>query len=200
MPKYSSTMLAQTSDPLEIQKALLDLLKKINEVAEEASGVAASGGIPTGTVLEYAGSEPPDGGFLLCDGHEVSRVVEARLFAKIGTTWGAGDGINTFNVPDLREASPYGVGTRDTGVTTHDTLALGEFRDDQMQAHWHKVGGRNDRSLGGGSANRVPMGDSQTATFTNVTRDAITDGAHGTPRTGATTHGKIVGMNYIIKN
>ena len=39
---------------------------------------------------------------LYCDGSAVSRTTYADLFAKIGTTYGAGDGSTTFNVPDLR--------------------------------------------------------------------------------------------------
>lgn len=39
---------------------------------------------------------------LICAGQAVSRTTYAKLFAKIGTTWGAGDGVTTFNLPDLR--------------------------------------------------------------------------------------------------
>jgi len=41
-------------------------------------------------------------GFLLCDGAEISRTDYAALFAKIGTTFGAGDDETTFNLPDYR--------------------------------------------------------------------------------------------------
>jgi microcystin-dependent protein len=37
---------------------------------------------------------------LLCDGGAYSRTTYARLFAEIGTKYGAGDGATTFNVPD----------------------------------------------------------------------------------------------------
>lgn len=39
---------------------------------------------------------------LLCDGGAYSRAAYARLFAEIGTKYGAGDGSTTFNVPDPR--------------------------------------------------------------------------------------------------
>lgn len=55
----------------------------------------------TGTVFDFAGSSQP-AGFLWCNGAAVSRATYARLFAVIGTTYGAGDGSTTFNVPDLR--------------------------------------------------------------------------------------------------
>ena len=48
----------------------------------------------------YAGSVVPNG-FLLCDGSAVSRSTYADLFGVIGTTFGAGDGTDTFNLPDM---------------------------------------------------------------------------------------------------
>lgn len=40
--------------------------------------------------------------YLICNGAAISRTTYAALFAKIGTTYGAGDGSTTFNLPDLR--------------------------------------------------------------------------------------------------
>lgn len=55
---------------------------------------------PVGSVIEFAGSTVPSG-YLECDGSAVSRSEYSSLFAVIGTTWGAGDGSTTFNLPDL---------------------------------------------------------------------------------------------------
>jgi microcystin-dependent protein len=44
----------------------------------------------------------------LCSGQAVSRSTYSDLFAAIGTTYGAGDGSTTFNVPDLRGRVPAG--------------------------------------------------------------------------------------------
>lgn len=41
-------------------------------------------------------------GWLKANGAAVSRVAYAELFARIGTTFGAGDGATTFNLPDYR--------------------------------------------------------------------------------------------------
>ena len=41
-------------------------------------------------------------GYLIEDGAAVGRVAYATLFAAIGTTYGAGDGATTFNLPDSR--------------------------------------------------------------------------------------------------
>lgn len=70
--------------------------------------------VPAGTVFEYAaaaaaGSEPT--GFLFCDGRAVSRTTYASLFAVIATTYGAGDGSTTFNLPDRRNKVGIGAGS-----------------------------------------------------------------------------------------
>lgn len=57
---------------------------------------------PVGIILPYGGKIAPDG-YLLCDGREVSRTEYSALFNVIGTSFGNGDGNNTFNVPDLRD-------------------------------------------------------------------------------------------------
>ena len=69
----------------------------------------ASGGVPTnaasfvGDVRNFAGPAASiPSGWLLCDGSAVSRATYASLFAIIGTTYGAGNGTTTFNLPDAR--------------------------------------------------------------------------------------------------
>lgn len=54
-----------------------------------------------GIVMGYAGATAPDG-WLICDGSEVSRLQYADLFDTIGISYGDGDGVQTFNIPDLR--------------------------------------------------------------------------------------------------
>lgn len=66
-----------------------------------------SGFVPSGVILPFAGSVEPTG-WLLCFGQAVSRTTYSDLFAAIGTTYGAGDGTTTFNLPDLRGRLPAG--------------------------------------------------------------------------------------------
>ena len=54
---------------------------------------------PPGTNILFAGSTVPNG-YLARDGAAISRVTYSALFAAIGTTYGAGDGSTTFNVPN----------------------------------------------------------------------------------------------------
>lgn len=69
--------------------------------------------VPTGCVQAFAGNTTPSG-WLLCDGSAVSRTQYSRLFGVIGTTYGAGDGTDTFNVPDLIDKFVQGNATSGT--------------------------------------------------------------------------------------
>ena len=65
--------------------------------------VDVESGAPVGSLMPYAGTTPPDG-WLICDGSEISRTTYARLFSVIGTTYGAGDGNSSFNIPNGKTA------------------------------------------------------------------------------------------------
>ncbi len=67
-----------------------------NEVVVLGAGFVASG-----MITPYAGASAP-AGFLLCDGSAVSRTTYAALFSVTSTTYGAGDGSTTFNLPNLK--------------------------------------------------------------------------------------------------
>ena len=59
-------------------------------------------GIPTATIVPWSSASVPTG-FLECNGQAVSRSTYSALFAIVGTTYGAGDGASTFNVPNLAD-------------------------------------------------------------------------------------------------
>ena len=63
--------------------------------------MSTGGGIPPGSGQDYFGGVVP-AGWYLCDGALKDRVIDAPLFAAIGTTYGAGDGSTTFALPDCR--------------------------------------------------------------------------------------------------
>jgi hypothetical protein len=72
-------------------------------------------GVPPGTVLDYAGTAAP-AGYILLTGiaggavQNVSRTTFARLFAALGSTWGAGDGSTTFGLPPGQDVFYGGAG------------------------------------------------------------------------------------------
>ncbi len=90
----------------------------------------------TGEIILFGSTANPTG-YLACDGAAVSRTTFAALFALIGTTFGAGNGSTTFNVPNLNARTPIGTGGG-SGLTTRTigqtggaetvALATGEMR------------------------------------------------------------------------
>ncbi len=62
--------------------------------------VSGGSSVPIGTISSFSGNTPPIGQ-ILCNGRALSRTEYALLFAVIGTTYGAGDGVTTFNIPDF---------------------------------------------------------------------------------------------------
>ena len=91
-------------------------------------------GIPVGAGMEwFTGSAPT--GWLLCDGSSYDTTAQAALHAVIGYTFG-GSGSN-FNVPDMRNRVPVGVGTsyglNATGGVTSRTVNF------QLPNHSHKT-------------------------------------------------------------
>lgn len=95
-----------------------------------------------GSVTAFAMTTPPQG-WLTCNGEAVSRTNYARLFKKIGTTFGKGDGKTTFNLPDLRGVFIRGW---DTDNRFDLERKFGSYQDDQMQSHTHKDSGHSHSS------------------------------------------------------
>jgi microcystin-dependent protein len=84
-----------------IDTEAINVGKKITWADLVAAMLAEFDTTPVGAVNAYAGTAAP-AGWLLCYGQAVSRTTYADLFAVTSTTYGAGDGATTFNVPDLR--------------------------------------------------------------------------------------------------
>ena len=112
------------------------LLKTVSDNA-----VAAVAYVDVGDMKVTARSTAPSK-WLLCQGQDVSRSTYSDLFTAIGTTYGAGDGSTTFNVPDLGGrvvAGKEATATRLTsGVSGVDGETLGAVGGDQnMHEHTH---------------------------------------------------------------
>jgi len=88
------------------------------------SGSNISTGLPAGIILAVAGSSAVPADCIACDGSVKVRTDYPLLFQVIGSTWGAGDGSTTFNVPDLRDRTLFGSGGR-VGVAETDGVAFG---------------------------------------------------------------------------
>lgn len=99
-----------------------------------------------GKVDFFAMSTAPTG-WLECNGAAVSRTTYSALFAKIGTLYGAGDGINTFNLPDLRGEFVRGW---DHGRGVDSGRTLGSNQEDAFKSHNHALYGSTGGETGGG--------------------------------------------------
>lgn len=78
--------------------------------------------LPAGVCFPYFGTTAPTG-YLLCFGQAVSRTTFSLLFTAISTTYGAGDGSTTFNLPDARGRALFG--KDDMGGTASNRLTAG---------------------------------------------------------------------------
>jgi phage-related tail fiber protein len=88
---------------------------------------------PSGLVAFFAGGTAP-AGWLKCNGAEVSRTAYAALYARIGNAYGAGDGFNTFKVPDMRGEFIRGF---DDGRGVDPGRTLGSYQQNALGSHNH---------------------------------------------------------------
>lgn len=129
----------------------------------------------------WTGASSARAGFLLCDGSAVSRTTYADLFAVIGTTYGAGDGSTTFNVPNLKGRVPVG---RDSGQTEFDTLGetggakTHTLLTAEMPAHTHTQTGLTVSALLGYGQTSPILGNATNAAGGAVTGSTGGGGAH----------------------
>jgi microcystin-dependent protein len=130
-----------------------------------------------GEIAIFAGSNLPDNR-LWCDGSAISREDYAELYACIGTVFGIGDGETTFNLPDLRDRSPFGASENyslgDIGGEITHTLVTNE-----LPSHAHQETGRTGALYyrqGGGGANIMPQ-ESTTGSDTPMDTASVGGGA-----------------------
>jgi microcystin-dependent protein len=124
--------------------------------------------VPSGTITGFGGGSAPTGWFL-CNGQLISRVTYAALFGVVGTTYGAGDGLTTFAVPNLQQRFPLGKAASGTGATLGGT---GGAID-----HAHTVSGHYHSTSGTGSALTAA---GQSLGTTNKTITGTVGGSDGT--------------------
>jgi microcystin-dependent protein len=140
--------------------------------------------LPAGIMAPYGGAAAP-GGWLICDGTAISRTTYAALFAAISTTFGAGDGSTTFNLPDMRGRHAVGknAATFATlgGTGGAETVVL---TNAQMPIHSHS-------GVSGGSGTLTTGNDSPGHTHTFTTGTESADHTHS-----GTTGGRSVGHTH----
>jgi phage tail collar len=121
--------------PAEILKQVQTIAQGIRDAIDKA--------IPVGTIAMFGAEKDPEG-WLRCDGRLVQRSAYPKLFAVIGTAYGSSSG-NDFRIPDIRERSVVGTGTKyrvgDRGGNATVTLSIA-----QMPEHTHEIGEQGNAS------------------------------------------------------
>lgn len=154
-------------------------------------------GVPTGTLLDFAGGAAPTG-FLFADGSAYASATYPALFNVIGTTFNTGgEGAGIFRVPDTRGRVTAGVdagagrlgsgatngitGSATMGATGGEqshTLLTGELaahtHNNTLNDPGHAHGVPGAQNAGGGSAQvnlngAAPSAENTTTVVTNIT-------------------------------
>lgn len=107
--------------------------------------------LPPGAVFAFAGNWTP-WGCLLCNGAAVSRTTYAALFASISTTYGAGDGSTTFNLPNLANRFIHGNATAGIYVEAGLPNITGQLGHGWSNGTFTEGGAFRRHSTGGGSS------------------------------------------------
>jgi microcystin-dependent protein len=159
------------------------------------TGPSGSTGIPSGTVVPYAGTTTPPG-WLLCDGGEVPQASYPALYAVLGTTFGTPGNPANFLLPNMQQRFPVGA----QGVTSNGySYALGQAGGEQVHlltatempshSHTYSLGGSDGFVTRNGSGETNQPYNSLTTQNTSSTGGDV---AHNnTPL--------FISFNFIIK-
>lgn len=155
--------------------------------------------VPAGAIQAYAGTTVPSG-WLLCDGTNYLRSQYPKLFAAIGTTWGAGNGSTTFAIPDLKDMFLRGSGSSAVGVYEADTY-LNHTHPVTDPGHKHIKADNGQAFVTFDPASAGPIGGAgNSRNYTDGTSSATTGITIGDSTTGGTeTRPKNKRVLYIIK-
>lgn len=162
------------------------------------SDSVSNNGEKAGTIKLWSGSSVPDTTWAFCNGQAVNRQNYAALFARIGTTYGAGDGINTFNLPDFRNRFAVGSGN------LYSIGSIGGTKDAVVVSHSHTIndpGHFHQYDKASSKVSYDPGGEtfnSHTVTNTTANTTGITVNSAGVSGTDQNLP-PYLGTNYIIK-
>lgn len=118
-------------------------------------------GLPIGAMIPFGSEQNVPNGWRICDGSAISRTTYKKLFDVIGTSYGAGDGSTTFNLPDKRGRVSIGkdsstefniIGKKGGGNGHHHIYgySFGEYYGDTMMIDsqvQHNVGAYDGVSM-----------------------------------------------------
>lgn len=93
--------------------------------------------IPVGSIFWSARNTVPPG-YLTCNGSNVSRILYNKLFDAISVTYGSGDNVTSFTLPDLRGCFIRG---HDSGrrLDFESEREFGSYQADDNKLHNHGI-------------------------------------------------------------
>jgi microcystin-dependent protein len=168
------------------------------------AGPAGPQGVPgsdlPGTIKMYGAASPP-AGWVACNGAALSRTSFPALFAAISTTWGAGDGSTTFNVPDFRGRFPLGQSNSfpiavTGGEATHALIVA------ELAAHAHQLTDPGHThtvptgALGSGGVAAAVAGAGLVTTSSSQANITMANTGSGTPHNNMPPY---LAVQFIIK-
>jgi len=179
-----------------IDAALPNLDEDEIVATEDGAESSTRVGNPLGTILAIHSNAVPYG-YLPCNGVAFDEHQYPALYALLGDN----------HTPDLRECNLVGAGQSERTILddaghAHDVYTIGQFKDDQIQ----NITGNIGSVLAEGSKDGPFY-----VTASGISCSGLTYGhadgygqqarfdASRVARTGTTTHGKNVGVNYVIK-
>jgi microcystin-dependent protein len=130
--------------------------------------------VPTGSILMWPTATAPSN-WLLCNGSAISRTTFASLFALLGTTFGAGNGSTTFNLPNYNDRMPIGAGS------LYAAAGTGGSKDASVISHTHNA---SSSVSDPGHSHTTPF--NRTSKSNNATPHMLTD-----PNVGENFNGRV---------
>lgn len=127
----SLTDVGDVSCLMSSSKTIVSAVNELIELLTKKADIDKIASVPIGTIIYNASKTPPKG-YLKCDGKEVSRADYIELYKSIGDTYGRGDKLNTFNLPNIKsnisaeviEERMVTISDKDTDVQTQDDSTI----------------------------------------------------------------------------
>lgn len=142
-------------------------------------------------------------GWAFCQGQTMSIAQNSALFSLLGVTYG-GDGVNTFNLPDLRGRVPVGAG-QGPGLQPY-TLGQAQGTENvtliasQMPIHTHGIQAVDDDPNSGSPTNAYPA-VTNPASYSTSAPSTMMANLMVAPTGGSAPHSNLqplLSLNYII--
>jgi microcystin-dependent protein len=124
--------------------------------AATLQGQSAAMLAPPGAIMDFAMQVCP-AGWIETNGSTVLRAQYTSLYAAIGTTWGEGDGVTTFTLPEFRGEFRR---TWDHGRGVDTGRDFASWQADSFKAHKHDLAFAYNGTDGAQNGAMFPSGDS----------------------------------------